>query len=122
MRDRSSAVLLGDMDSGSSLKRNRVGTGTAAPNANTSLVPSDGTKLRRLVAASGAAARTILWSLSLLSRIVNNVLHWEMIVASSSAGLWVIRPRKTPYLRPSFAIREIALRVGPKPPPRSEGA
>ena len=38
-----------------------------------------------------------------------------MMVGSSSAGRCVTSPRYTPYLLPSLAMRDTALRVGPKP-------
>ncbi|MGX1292224.1 hypothetical protein AB7M75_002132 [Bradyrhizobium ottawaense] len=83
----------GNWCGGTSLKRNRVGSATPSPKASTSRVPSEGTKESRFAAASDTAARSSAWSRSLARRIVNSVLHWEMMVASSSAGRWVMRPR-----------------------------
>ena len=100
---------------GSWPNRSRVGSATPSPKAKASRVPSEGTNARRLAAASETAERITAWSRSLAMRMANSVLHWEMMVASSSAGLCVTRPRNTPYLRPSLAMREMALRVGPKP-------
>ena len=54
------------------------------------------------------AARITFWSRSLAMRMAKSVLHWEMIVGSSSAGRCVTRPRNTPYLRPSLAMRSVA--------------
>ena len=93
----------------------RVGSATPSPKASTSRVPSDGTKASRFAAASDTAERTIAWSRSFAMRIANRVEHCEMMVESSSAGRCVTSPRNTPYLRPSLAMRESALRVGPKP-------
>ena len=39
-------------------------------------------------------------------RMANTVLHWETSVGSICAGRCVTRPRKTPYLRPSLAMRD----------------
>jgi len=54
---------------------------------------SEGTNDNRLAAASDTAERSSAWSRSLARRIVNRVLHWEMMVASSSAGRCVTSPR-----------------------------
>ena len=43
--------------------------------------------------ASGTADLTIALSRSLAMRMANTVLHWERMVASSSAGRWVMAPR-----------------------------
>jgi hypothetical protein len=48
-------------------------------------VPSEGTNDNRFAAASETAERNSAWSRSLASRIANSVLHWEIMVASSSA-------------------------------------
>ena len=50
------------------------------------------------------------------------VPHCERTPSARSDGRCVIRPSETPYLRPSLAMREIALRVGPKPMLRSAEA
>ncbi len=60
------------------------------------------------------ADRTIALSRSLASRMANIVEHCDRTVASSSDGRWVTMPSETPYLRPSLAMRPIAVRVGPK--------
>ena len=119
---RVTAWLCGMCCGASCLKRSRVGSATPSPNANTSRVPSEGTKPISEPAASDTAERTIAWSRSFAMRIANSVEHCEMMVASSSAGRCVISPRNTPYLRPSLAMRDTALRVGPKPIVRSAGA
>ena len=64
---------------------------------------------------SGSVRRTRLWSLSFVMRMANIVLHWERIVSEISEGRWVTRQSDTPYLRPSFAMRAIARRVGSNP-------
>ena len=122
MLARVTASLCGMCCWSSSLKRSRVGSATPSPKANTSRVPSEGTKPISEPAASDTAERTIAWSRSFAMRIANSVEHCEMMVASSSAGRCVISPRNTPYLRPSLAMRDTALRVGPKPIVRSAGA
>ena len=114
--------LFGMNSASSWLKRSRVGSATPSPKAKASRVPSEGTNASRLAAASETAARITAWSRSFAMRMANSVLHWEMMVASSSAGRCVTRPRNTPYLRPSLAMRETALRVGPKPMLLSPGA
>jgi hypothetical protein len=114
--------LRGMRAAASSLKRSLVGSATPSPKANTSRVPSDGTNARSPAAASDTAERMMFWSRSLAMRMAKMVLHWEMIVASSSAGRCVITARNTPYFRPSLAMREMALRVGPKPIVLSPGA
>ena len=116
------ASLVGRSASGTSRNFIRVGSGTPAPNANTSPVPSEGTKVSMLAPASEIAERISAWSRSFDSRITNMVLHWEMMLGSISAGRWVTRPRNTPYFRPSLAIRDSARRVGPKPILESAGA
>jgi 3-hydroxyisobutyrate dehydrogenase-like beta-hydroxyacid dehydrogenase len=78
----------------------------AGAERSTSPVPSEGTKVSTLAPASDTAERISAWSRSLDRRITNRVLHWEMMVGSISAGRWVTRPRKTPYLRPSLAMRD----------------
>jgi len=50
------------------LKRSRVGSATPSPNANTSRVPSEGTKPISEPAASETAERTIAWSRSFAMR------------------------------------------------------
>ena len=62
-------------------------------------------------ALSGIAERMIAWSAELDSRMAKTVEHCDRMVGSSSPGRCVITARLTPYLRPSFAIREIAWRV-----------
>ncbi len=54
--------------------------------------------------------------------MANRVLHCDMMVASSSAGRCVTKPRWTPCFRPSRAIRDRARRVGVKPTERSAEA
>src|SRR3546814_13013061 len=54
-------------------------------------------------------------------RSANRVLHWERMVSDSSEGRCDTRPRESPYLRPSLALREMMRRVGPKPWPPSLG-
>ena len=107
---------------GISLKRMRVGTATPGPKVNTSRAPSDGMNDSRFSAASETAERISAWSCSFDRRMQNSVQHWEMMVGSISAGRCVTSPRKTPYLRPSLAMRESARRVGPKPIFLSAGA
>src|SRR5439155_13171165 len=91
---------------GNSLKFSRVGKGTPTPNASASRVVSEGTKVNRLAAESDTADLSSAWSRSFDMRMAKRVLHWEMMVGSSSAGRWVTNPREIPYLRPSFASRE----------------
>ncbi len=116
------ASLFGRSSGGNSLKRMRVGSATPGPKVNTSRVPSEGMNDSRLAAASDTAERIRLWSRSFDSRMTNSVEHCEMMVGSISAGRCVTRPRNTPYLRPSLAMRESARRVGPKPIFLSAGA
>ena len=114
--------LLGMNSAASSLKRSRVGSATPSPKANTSRVPSEGTKASRPAAASETAERMMFWSRSFAMRMAKMVLHWEMMVESSSAGRCVTTARNTRYFLPSLAMREMALRVGPKPMVLSPGA
>jgi hypothetical protein len=93
----------------------RVGSATPSPKAKASPVPSDGRKARKFAAVSATAQRSSAWSRSLVMRMANSVEHCDRIVESSSAGRCVTRPRNTPYLRPSLAMREMARRVGAKP-------
>ena len=93
--------LLGMNSAASSLKRSRVGSATPSPKANTSRVPSEGTKASRPAAASETAERMMFWSRSLAMRMAKMVLHWEMMVESSSAGRCVTTARKTPVF-PAF--------------------
>ncbi len=116
------ASLLGRAFSAISTKRMRVGTATPGPKVKTSRTPSDGMNESRLVAASDTAERISDWSSSFDNRMQNSVLHWEMMVGSISAGRCVTSPRKTPYFRPSLAMRDSARRVGPKPIFLSAGA
>src|SRR5262249_22002046 len=80
------AALFGRSSGGSSGKVSRVGNGTPTPNASASRVPSAGTKAKRLAAESDTAERSSTWSRSFDMRMANSVLHWEMMVGSSSAG------------------------------------
>jgi hypothetical protein len=83
------ASLLGRSSEGSCFSFTRAGSATPSPNANTSPVPREGRKSSRFEAPSETAARTMAWSRSLVMRIANSVLHWEIMVASSSAGRWL---------------------------------
>lgn len=116
------ASLFGRVSGGNSWKRMRVGSATPEPKVNTSRVPSEGMNDNKLAAASDTAERIKPWSRSLASRMTKNVEHCEMMVGSISAGRCVTRPRNTPYLGPSLAVRESARRVGPKPTFLSAGA
>src|SRR5674476_62935 len=107
---------------GKCLKRMRVGNATPGPKVNTSRVPSDGMNDSKFNAASDTAERIRLWSRSFDSRMTKSVEHCEMMVESISAGRCVTRPRNTPYLRPSLAMRESARLVGPKPICLADGA
>ncbi len=109
------AWLLGMQLSGSSSKRSRVTVGTPAPITSASRVPSDGRNDSSRLAESDTAARTIFWSSSWPSRMANTVEHCEISVGSSWCGRWVTRPRKTPCLRPSLAMRDSPSRAVRKP-------
>jgi len=95
----------------SSLKRSRVGAPrlrrTRTPRAYPATARSD-----QRTGGVETAERTIAWCAVVRMRIANSVEHCEMMVASSSAGRCVMSPRNTPYLRPSLAMRDTALRSG----------
>ena len=107
--------LLGNMSRDNSLNFRRTGMATPSPKAKTSRGPSDGKNESRFVAVSGTVVLTRAWSLSLVKRIAKSVLHCDKMVGSSSLGRCVIRLRKTPYFRPSLAMRAMDWRVGSKP-------
>ena len=88
------ASLVGRSAAGTSRNFIRVGSGTPAPNANTSPVPSEGTKVSMLAPASEIAERINAWSRSFDSRITNMVLHCDMMLAPSARRVkrWAAQP------------------------------